>query len=88
MTWIADLPIVTLGGIERRMFKPMAWTVAPALLGSLLLAVTLIPVLASLLLRKTRTIAEGDGRDTSPGSLSSRFPEPQASRCWRGAKQN
>jgi cobalt-zinc-cadmium resistance protein CzcA len=47
------LPILTLGGIEGKMFKPMAWTVVFALLGSLVLTVTLIPVLASLLLRKT-----------------------------------
>jgi cobalt-zinc-cadmium resistance protein CzcA len=47
------LPIVTLGGIEGKMFKPMAWTVVFALAGSLLLTLTLIPVLASLFLRKT-----------------------------------
>ncbi len=45
------LPILTLGGVEGKMFKPMAFTVVFALAGSLLLTVTLIPVLASLLLR-------------------------------------
>ncbi len=49
---IVYLPILTLGGIEGKMFKPMAWTVVFALLGSLLLTLTLIPVLASLLLKK------------------------------------
>lgn len=44
-------PILTLGGIEGKMFKPMAWTVLFALAGSLLL--TLTPVLASLILKKT-----------------------------------
>jgi heavy metal efflux system protein len=44
-------PILTLGGIEGKMFKPMAVTVVFALLGSLLLTLTLIPVLASLLLK-------------------------------------
>jgi cobalt-zinc-cadmium resistance protein CzcA len=45
------LPILTLGGIEGKMFKPMAWTVVFALVGSLLLSLTLIPVLASFFLR-------------------------------------
>ena len=45
------LPILSLGGIEGKMFKPMAWTVVFALLGSLLLTVTLVPVLASLFLK-------------------------------------
>jgi cobalt-zinc-cadmium resistance protein CzcA len=47
------LPILSLGGIEGKMFKPMAWTVVFALAGSLLLTLTLIPVLASLFLEKT-----------------------------------
>lgn len=47
------LPILSLGGIEGKMFKPMAWTVVFALAGSLLLTLTLTPVLASLVLKKT-----------------------------------
>lgn len=47
------IPILTLTGIEGKMFRPMAWTVVFALAGSLLLTLTLIPVLASLFLRKT-----------------------------------
>ncbi len=47
------LPILTLGGIEGKMFKPMAWTVVFALCASLLLTLTLTPVLASLFLKKT-----------------------------------
>jgi cobalt-zinc-cadmium resistance protein CzcA len=47
------LPILTLQGIEGKMFRPMAWTVVLALVGSLLLTLTLIPVLASLLLKRT-----------------------------------
>ena len=45
------LPILTLQGTEGKMFKPMAWTVVFALVGALLLTVTLIPVLASLFLK-------------------------------------
>jgi len=45
------LPILSLGGIEGKMFRPMAWTVVFALVGSLVLTLTLTPVLASLFLR-------------------------------------
>lgn len=47
------LPILSLEGVEGKMFKPMAWTVVFALAGSLLLTLTLTPVLASLFLKKT-----------------------------------
>jgi cobalt-zinc-cadmium resistance protein CzcA len=46
------LPILTLRGIEGKMFRPMAWTVIFALGTALLLALTLMPVLAYLLLRR------------------------------------
>jgi cobalt-zinc-cadmium resistance protein CzcA len=49
---IVFLPILALQGIEGKLFKPMALTLIFALLGSLLLALTLTPVLASLLLPK------------------------------------
>jgi cobalt-zinc-cadmium resistance protein CzcA len=44
------LPVLTLGGIAGKMFRPMALTVVFALLGSLLLSLTVTPVLASLAL--------------------------------------
>src|SRR5262245_66008554 len=44
------LPILTLEGIEGKMFRPMALTVICALAGSMILSMTLMPVLASLLL--------------------------------------
>src|SRR5262249_50238222 len=47
---IVYLPILTLEGVEGRMFRPMALTVIFALAGSLVLSLTLMPVLASLLL--------------------------------------
>ncbi len=47
---IVYLPILTLQGIEGKMFKPMALTVVMALAASLLLTLTLIPVLCSLIL--------------------------------------
>jgi cobalt-zinc-cadmium resistance protein CzcA len=45
----AYLPIFTLQSVEGRLFKPMAWTVAFALLGSLIFSMVLAPVLASFL---------------------------------------
>lgn len=45
------LPILTLEGLEGRMFRPMAITVCSALLGSLILALTVIPAAASIFLR-------------------------------------
>jgi len=46
------VPILTLGGVEGKMFKPMAATVLFALAGSLVFALMLMPVLSSIFLRK------------------------------------
>ena len=43
----AYLPIFTLQAVEGRLFKPMAWTVAFALLGAILFSMTIAPALAS-----------------------------------------
>jgi len=45
------IPILSLTGIEGKMFHPMAMTVIFALVGSLILAMTLMPVLASFVLK-------------------------------------
>lgn len=47
---IVYLPILTLEGIEGKLFRPMALTVIFALAGSMVLSMTLMPVLASFLL--------------------------------------
>jgi cobalt-zinc-cadmium resistance protein CzcA len=49
---IVFLPILTLEGVEGKLFRPMALTMIFALLGSLVLSLSLMPVLASLLLPK------------------------------------
>jgi cobalt-zinc-cadmium resistance protein CzcA len=49
---IVYLPILTLTGVEGKMFRPMALTVMFALGGSLILALTVVPVLASLWIRR------------------------------------
>jgi heavy metal efflux system protein len=48
----AHIPIFTLQRHEGRIFAPMAWTVTSALVGSLLLSLTLVPLLCFFLLRK------------------------------------
>jgi cobalt-zinc-cadmium resistance protein CzcA len=48
----AYLPIFTLQAVEGRLFKPMAWTVAFALLGALIFSMLIAPVLASFLFWK------------------------------------
>ena len=48
----AYLPIFTLQRVEGRLFKPMAWTVAFALLGALIFSMLIAPVLSSFAFRK------------------------------------
>ena len=48
----AYLPIFTLERVEGRLFHPMAWTVAFALLGALIFSILIAPVLASFAFRK------------------------------------
>lgn len=48
---VVYVPILALSGIEGKMFKPMALTVMFALIGALILALTLMPVLCSYFLR-------------------------------------
>ncbi|MGA8233368.1 MAG: CusA/CzcA family heavy metal efflux RND transporter [Candidatus Acidiferrales bacterium] len=48
----AYLPIFTLQRVEGKLFRPMAWTVAFALLGALLFSMLFAPALASFLFRK------------------------------------
>ena len=48
----AYMPIFTLQRIEGRLFRPMAWTVAFALLGAVTFSILIVPVLASALFRR------------------------------------
>lgn len=48
---VVFLPLISLQGIEGKLFKPMAFNISFAMAGSLILALTLVPVLAALLLR-------------------------------------
>jgi len=55
---IVYLPVLTLRGVEGKMFRPMALTVVLALVGSLIVALTLMPVLASVFLKRQQTDSE------------------------------
>lgn len=55
---VVFVPLYSLEGLEAKLFKPMAINIGYAMAGSLLLTLTLIPVLAALILKP------GDERDT------------------------
>jgi cobalt-zinc-cadmium resistance protein CzcA len=69
---IVFLPILTLEGVEGKLFRPMALTVIFALLGSMILSMTAVPALASLLLRPGR----GEEHDVWLVRLIKRAYEP------------
>jgi cobalt-zinc-cadmium resistance protein CzcA len=48
---VVFLPLFTLQGVEGKLFSPMAFVVAFAMLGSLIIALTIVPVLSSLVFR-------------------------------------
>ena len=51
---VVFLPLFTLQGVEGKTFRPLAYTVALAMLGSLLFAIFLAPVLSSIFMRKPK----------------------------------
>lgn len=73
---IVFLPVLTLEGIEGKMFKPMAWTFIFALLGALLIALTLSPVLSYYFLPRQAAKKEG---------VFERFLLGAYTRCLAGA---
>ncbi len=56
---IVFLPLFTLEGVEGKTFRPLAYTVALAMAGSLLFAIVLAPIASDLLLRRPR----GDAKE-------------------------
>lgn len=50
---VVFLPLLTLEGLEGKLFAPVAMTIVFALFGSLILSLTLIPVVSSLILKST-----------------------------------
>jgi len=58
---IVFLPLFTLQGVEGKTFRPLAQTMASAMFGSLIFAVVLVPVLASLVMRRPRRSGSSKG---------------------------
>ncbi len=56
---IVFLPLFTLQGVEGKMFKPMAFTISFALLGSLVVALVFSPVLATFFMKKKKKAGAG-----------------------------
>ncbi len=56
---IVFLPLFTLQGVEGKTFTPLAQTMSFGMLGSLIFAMTLVPVLASLLMRRPKSAGRG-----------------------------
>jgi len=48
---VVFLPLFSLTGLEGKLFKPMAYTITFAMIGSLILTMTLVPVLSALILK-------------------------------------
>ena len=75
------LPILTLEGLEGRMFRPMAITVCSLLIGSLLLALTVVPLLGTLALRG-RIVEKDEGWFTRlRAATGARSSAPSGSGC-------
>lgn len=78
---VVYLPILTLEGIEGKLFRPMALTVVFALLGSLILSLTLMPALAAIMLpRKKRRETQGNSQEPSGNgsATDAHYPSPFA----------
>jgi len=67
---VVFLPLLTLEGLEGKLFAPVAMTIVFALFGSLILSLTLIPVVCSLILKS------GAHEETRLGAFFSRLYTP------------
>lgn len=82
---IVYIPILTLSGIEGKMFKPMAQTVAFALVGAFILSLTYVPMLTSLGLSKNLS-EKKTFSDKMMDALQSRFRQVLAKFLLHPAK--
>lgn len=74
------VPILTLEGLEGKMFRPLAQSIVFALLGSLILAMTVIPVVSSLVLKAK------DHHETLLVRLIHKVYDPALSFCLKHSK--
>ena len=66
---IVFLPLFSLTGLEGKMFKPLAITISFALVGSLILSLTIIPVLASFIMKQHSGDQQGEQDGWLTGGL-------------------
>jgi cobalt-zinc-cadmium resistance protein CzcA len=62
---IVFLPLFTLQGVEGKTFTPLAYTVSLAMLGSLIYAIFIAPVVCDLLMRRPKKTRDGEGPQES-----------------------
>lgn len=72
---VVFIPIASMQGLEGKMFAPLAFTISIAMGCALILTMTLIPALASLILRPAPIF--GGGRISHPADLVRRIYRPQ-----------
>ena len=73
------LPVLTLQSLEGRMFKPMAVTVVSALVGSLLLALFVVPTLCSIALtHNAKKLDAQEGQNAKQGSKAKQGDTPRS----------
>ncbi|MCS6925247.1 MAG: CusA/CzcA family heavy metal efflux RND transporter [Candidatus Binatia bacterium] len=79
----AYLPLLTLGGVEGKMFRPMAFTVVFALSGALLLSLTFVPALCALFLREPTRHESPEAEENPLVALLKRSYAPLLRRALR-----
>jgi cobalt-zinc-cadmium resistance protein CzcA len=87
---VVFLPLFSLTGLEGKLFKPMALTITFAMVGSLVLTLTLVPVLSALILKpkeeKDTFLVRWAKRSICPCSTgrwrTRRRSSAGLSRCW------
>ena len=60
------VPLFSLSGMEGRMFRPLGWAVVISMAASLLVALTVVPVLSDLLLTRFQRLRPSDGSESEP----------------------
>ena len=62
---VVFIPLFTLQGVEGKMFRPLAYTVALAMLGSLIFAILLAPILSAILMRRSKKANPNKDKSTN-----------------------
>ena len=91
----ALIPIFTFQRVEGRIFRPMAFTIAGAIIGATLVTLTLVPLACSFLLRRAgmprtrtwitrRSSTATSAMPTSRAALQAADARPGHAACWPG----